>query len=116
MLIFGTNINEVENTKSFLSINFYMKYLGVAYVILGVRITRDGNNISLPQSHYIEKVLKKFGYFDCQSISTPFNQNINLVANKGNLVARIKYSKVIKCLMYAMICTRPDITCCGKIE
>jgi len=109
MLIFGTDINEIENTKSFLYNNFDMKDLGVADVILGITITRDDNNISLSQSHYIDKVLKKFGYFDCQSISTPFNQNINLVPNKGNPVTQIEYSKVIGCLMYEMTCTRPDI-------
>ena len=57
MLIFGTSINEVEETKAFLSKNFDMKDLGEADVILGIKIIRDGNHIGLSQSHYIEKVL-----------------------------------------------------------
>jgi hypothetical protein len=64
MLIFGTDLNEVEKTKSFLSKSFDMKDLGEADVILGIKIIRDGENVGLSQSHYIEKVLKKFDHFD----------------------------------------------------
>ncbi|MCI46089.1 gag-pol polyprotein, partial [Trifolium medium] len=41
-----------------------MKDLGEANVILGIKITRSEKGISLDQSHYVEKVLKKYGYFD----------------------------------------------------
>jgi hypothetical protein len=109
MLIFGTSINEVEETKAFLSKNFDMKDLGEADVILGIKIIRDGNHIGLSQSHYIEKVLQKFNHLDCKPISTPFDQTVSLQPNKGCPVAQLEYSKVIGCLMYAMTCTRPDI-------
>ena len=39
-----------------------MKDLGVADVILNVKLLRDGNGgITLLQSHYVEKVLSRFG-------------------------------------------------------
>ncbi|GJS45049.1 zinc finger, CCHC-type containing protein [Tanacetum coccineum] len=76
MLIFGTDQDQVNKTKEFLSSNFHMKDLGEAEVILGIRIQRGNNGISISQSHYIEK---------------------------------LKYSRAIGFLMYAMISTRPDI-------
>ncbi|KAK1413803.1 hypothetical protein QVD17_35586 [Tagetes erecta] len=59
MLIFGTSQDQVDKTKEFLSSKFSMKDMGEAEVILGIRITRENNKISISQSHYIEKVLKK---------------------------------------------------------
>ena len=109
MLIFGTDLEQVENTKRFLSNNFDMKDMGVADIILGIRIVRDNENITLSQSHYIEKILKKFGKFDCVSVSTPLDPSAKLVPNKGKPIAQLEYARVIGCLMYAMTSTRPDI-------
>ncbi|GAA0157763.1 hypothetical protein LIER_38516 [Lithospermum erythrorhizon] len=50
-----------------------MKNLGEADVILGVKITRSENGISLDQSHYMEKILKKYNYFDCKPACTPYD-------------------------------------------
>nr|GEZ83180.1 hypothetical protein [Tanacetum cinerariifolium] len=55
MLIFGTDQDQVNKTKEFLSSKFDMKDLGEAEVILGIRIKRGNNGISVSQSHYIEK-------------------------------------------------------------
>ncbi|KAI3825040.1 hypothetical protein L1987_06515 [Smallanthus sonchifolius] len=109
MLIFGTDQALVDETKSLLSSKFDMKDLGEADVILGIRIKRSNTNISLTQSHYIEKVLRKFNHWDCSSVSTPIDSNIKLLPNKGNSVSQLQYAKVIGSLMYAMISTRPDI-------
>ncbi|GJX12039.1 zinc finger, CCHC-type containing protein [Tanacetum coccineum] len=78
-----------------------MKDIGEADVILGIRIKHESNGIAISQSHYIEKVLKKFNYFDCTPVSTPMD----------------KYSRVIGCLLYAMTCTRLDISfAVGKLS
>ncbi|GJX02343.1 zinc finger, CCHC-type containing protein [Tanacetum coccineum] len=70
MLIFGTDQVQVDLTKEFLSSRFSMKDMGEADVILGIRIKHESNGIAISQSHYIEKVLKKFNYSDCTSVST----------------------------------------------
>ncbi|GKD98211.1 zinc finger, CCHC-type containing protein, partial [Tanacetum coccineum] len=49
---------------------FSMKGMGKADVILGIRIKHESNDISISQSRYIEKVLKKFNYFDSTPVST----------------------------------------------
>ena len=56
MLIFGTNLQIVINTKSFLRLKFDMKDLGEVEVILGIKITRTFNGLNLSQEHYIEKI------------------------------------------------------------
>ena len=109
MLIFGTDLEQVEITKTFLSNSFDIKDVGEANVILGIRILREQESITLSQSHYIEKVLDKFNQSDCIPASTPFDPNINFVKNIGNPISQLEYAKVIGCLMYVMTCTRPDI-------
>ena len=117
MLIFGTNLKQVEDTKNFLSNNFSMKDMGEANVILGIKILRDKDGITLTQSHYIEKILKKFNHSDCNPTSTPFDPSIKLIKNEGEPLSKLEYAKVIGCFMYAMTCTRPDIAfAVGKLS
>ncbi|KAK3016861.1 hypothetical protein RJ639_005982 [Escallonia herrerae] len=59
MLIFGADLEQVVKTKKFLSNKFEMKDMSVADVILGIKIIRNNSCITLSQSHYIEKVLKR---------------------------------------------------------
>ena len=47
LLIFGSSLSIMNETKSLLSKNFDMKDLGEADVILGIKITRSDNGISL---------------------------------------------------------------------
>ncbi|GJR20139.1 zinc finger, CCHC-type containing protein [Tanacetum coccineum] len=89
--------------------DFSMKGMGEADVILGIRIKHESNGISISQSHYIKKVLKKFNYFDCTLVSTPMDTNKKLMPNNGQAVSQLEYSRVIGCLMYALTCTRPNI-------
>ncbi|GKC56932.1 hypothetical protein Tco_1084530, partial [Tanacetum coccineum] len=65
--------------------------------------------IAISQSHYIERVLKKFNYFDCTLVRTPIDISEKMMPNNGQIVSKLEYSRVIGCLMYAMTCTRPDI-------
>jgi hypothetical protein len=57
ILIFGTNIDVINEVKSFLSKSFDMKDLGEANVILNIKLIQDESGITLLQSHYVEKVL-----------------------------------------------------------
>ncbi|GJW50379.1 zinc finger, CCHC-type containing protein [Tanacetum coccineum] len=109
MLIFGTDQNQVDKTKKFLSSKFSMKDMGEADVILGIKIKRENKGIVITQSHYIEKILKKFNREDCSPVSTPMDPVEKLKPNTGKPVDQLEYSRAIGCLMYAMISTRPDI-------
>ena len=88
MLIFGTNLQVIINTKSFLRSKFDMKDLGEAEVILGIKITRTLNEINLYQEHYIKKILKRFEHFDCKPMSTPYDPSSQLKKYREHSVAQ----------------------------
>jgi len=109
LLIFGSNIHVVNAVKSLLSNNFDMKDLGEANVILGIKITRSEKGISLDQSHYVEKIFRKYNYFDCKPACTPYDPSVKLFENTGESVKQSEYASIIGSLRYATDCTRPDI-------
>jgi hypothetical protein len=56
-----------------------MKDLGEADVILNIKLLRKENGgITLVQSHYVEKVLSRFGYSDYTPAPTPYNPSVSL--------------------------------------
>ncbi|CAM8926448.1 unnamed protein product [Rhodiola kirilowii] len=117
MLIFSTNLECINQTKDFLSSKFSMKDMGEAEVIIGIRIERVEGGIALTQSHYIEKVLKKYKYLNCHPVNTPFESSKHLLHNKGDPVSQLEYSRVIGSLMYAITSTRLDIAfAVGKLS
>jgi len=54
-----------------------MKNLGPVDVILGIKLIKKNDGMSLTQSYYVEKLLKKFNYFDVKSVSTPYDSSIS---------------------------------------
>ena len=117
MLIFGTSIVHIQETKDFLSKSFQMKDMGEADVILGIKIKRDGGRIKLGQSHYIDKVLNRFKLQDLTPISSPMEQGMKFTKHTGKPISQLEYAKIIGSLMYAMTCTRPDIAfAVGKLS
>ena len=99
MLIFGTDIERVKETKKFLASQFQMKDLGEADVILGIKIIRSANGLTLTQLSYIEKVLKKFGHNDDKPAPTPFDPNIKLMWNSSDVLDQLTYSQIVGSLM-----------------
>ncbi|KAH9668961.1 Integrase catalytic domain-containing protein [Citrus sinensis] len=92
--------------------------LGPANKILGMQIHRDRNNrkIWLSQKNYLKKILRRFNMQDCKSISTPLSVNFKLSSSmcpsneaERKEMSRVPYASVVGSLMFAMICTRPDI-------
>ncbi|GJW84137.1 putative ribonuclease H-like domain-containing protein [Tanacetum coccineum] len=79
---------EVDLTKEFLSSRFSMKDMGDDDVILGIRIKHKSNGITIPQSHYIKKVLKKFNYFDCTPVNTYMDTSEKLMCNNVGKLSR----------------------------
>ncbi|MCU5933471.1 hypothetical protein H3U10_19985, partial [Clostridioides difficile] len=110
ILIFGTNLEVINEVKSFLSQNFDMKDLGVADVILNIKLIRGENVITLLQSHYVEKILNRFGYIDSKPSPTPYDPSLLLRKNKRIARNQLEYSQIIGSLMYLASATRPDIS------
>ncbi|GJR87442.1 zinc finger, CCHC-type containing protein [Tanacetum coccineum] len=74
-------------------VNYELDEEGEAEFILGIRIKHESNGIAISQSHYIEKVLKKFNYFDCTLVSTPMDTSEKLMPNNGQAVSQLEYSR-----------------------
>ena len=111
LLIFGSNLHVINETKNILRSHFDMKNLGEANFILGMKITKTCDGIYLEQSHYIEKILKKYNYHDCKHVITPFDSSVHLfpVNNDNDVVNQKEYASIIGSLRYAINCTRPNI-------
>lgn len=99
----------MDELKTYLMKRFLMVDLKEIRFFLGIKIQRSGNKLTLDQSAYIKTVLEKFNMVDCNPVKTPLVSNINFI----NLESEIEYNapckSVLGCLMYIMLCTRPDI-------
>ncbi len=118
MLISAKSILEVNKLKALLSKEFDMKDLGAAKKILGMEIRRDrgSGRLWLSQGAYVEKVLKRFSMDKAKPVSTPLASHFKLSASqcpKSEDEVRdmesVPYASAVGCLMYAMVCTRPDL-------
>ena len=87
-----------------------MKDLGEADVILNIKLIKGENGITLLQSHYVEKVLSRFGYTDSKPSPTPYDPSLILRKNKRLGKDHLRYSQIIGSLMYLASATRPDIS------
>ncbi|KAH9648557.1 hypothetical protein KPL70_025642 [Citrus sinensis] len=114
----GPNKDRIQELKAQLAREFEMKDLGPANKILGMQIHRDRNNkkIWLSQKNYLKKILRRFNMQDCKSISTPLPVNFKLSSSmctsneaERKEMSRVPYASAVGSLMFAMICTRPDI-------
>jgi hypothetical protein len=118
MLIAGANMEEINKLKNQLSKQFAMKDLGATKQILGMRIIRDRANstLKISQAKYVKKILSRFSMDEAKSISTPLGSHFKLTKDQSPktdkekvYMSKVPYASVIGSLMYAMVCTRPDI-------
>ncbi|KAK4401030.1 Retrovirus-related Pol polyprotein from transposon TNT 1-94 [Sesamum angolense] len=109
MLIMESNRDIILTTKKMLTKHFDMKDMGLADVILGIKISKTSDGLALSQSHYVETILKKFKAYESPPAKTPVDLNLHLAKNKDEPECQIEYSRIIGSLMYIMNCTRPDI-------
>ncbi|KAJ9552528.1 hypothetical protein OSB04_016573 [Centaurea solstitialis] len=96
-----------------------MKDFGEAAYILGIKIYRNRSKrfIGLSQSTYIDKVLKRFKTDESKKGYIPMQHGIVLSKTQclvssqdHDRIKSIPYASAIGSIMYAMLCTRPDVT------
>ncbi|WVZ49078.1 LOW QUALITY PROTEIN: hypothetical protein U9M48_000459 [Paspalum notatum var. saurae] len=117
MLIAAKSKVDIANLKAQLSSEFEMKDLGAAKKILGMEISRDRNSslLFLSQHSYIQKVLRRFNMHDSNhtSIASHFKLSSSQCPSTDSdfeYMSRIPYSSAVGSLMYAMVCSRPDLS------
>ena len=118
MLIAAKSIVEVNKVKVLLSREFDMKDLGAAKKILRMEICRDrdAKRLWLSQVGYVKKVLERFSMENAKSVSTPLANHFCLstsqcpkTVEETEDMSKVPYASAVGCLMYAMVCTKPDL-------
>ena len=97
-----------------------MKDLSEATYILGIKIYRDRARhlIGLSQSTYLDKILKKLKIYQSnkgflsvlQGVKLSKTQNPTTEEDKERFKV-ILYASAIGSIMYAILCTKPDVPC-----
>ena len=118
--IIGNNMDAINKVKKRLRTKFDMTDAGEAAFFLGIRIRRDRERqiMWLDQFKYIQDILKTFHLDDAKTRkthNTPFAANTHLIKNENppencDPNYRRHYQSIIGHLMYASLCTRPDIS------
>jgi hypothetical protein len=88
----------IAKTVAFFENKFQVKNLGAAKNILGIRVVRSNNVITLDQSNYIRNVLDGFNMQDCKPASTPLVTGTQL--EKGVCDTGFPHQSLVGCLMY----------------
>jgi hypothetical protein len=95
-----------------------MKDLGETSYVLGIEIHRDRGKgvLELSQKSYIEKVLKKFNMHKCNPTPAPIVKGVKFGKFQSlrnqyeiNEMKAVPYTSAVGSLMYAQVCTCPDL-------
>ncbi|KAJ9562356.1 hypothetical protein OSB04_007516 [Centaurea solstitialis] len=118
ILLIGNDVPTLQSVKNWLSKCFQMKDLGEPAYILGIKIYRNRSKrlIGLSQSTYIDKILKKFRMDESKKGFIPMQHGIVLSITQCPVSSQdqdkmksVPYASAIGSIMYAMLCTRPDV-------
>ena len=95
-----------------------MKDMGEANFILGIKLWRDRKNkiLGLSRAGYIDKVLEWFSMQNSKKRLLPFRHGVPMsddqrpkTHEEENMMRQVPYASAVRSLMYAILCTRPDI-------
>jgi hypothetical protein len=105
--------------KTQLSSKFDMKDLGAGNFILGMEIKRDQENrkLWLNKRKYVETMLQRINMQECKLVRVPIPVCVNLYVDEcpktqedEEDMSCFPYVSVVDILMYAMVCTRLEIS------
>ena len=118
ILLIGDDVRVLSDVKGWLASQFQMKDLGKASYVLGTQLLRYRKNkfIALSQASYIDKILVRFSMQNFKKGNLPYRHGVHLskeqypkTSQEVEDLRRVPYASAVGSLMYAMLCTRPDI-------
>jgi hypothetical protein len=83
MLILASNEHMIKSTKKVLTNKFHTKNLGVAEVILKIKISTTSNGLVLFNLIMLRKFSIQFPKGDNSIVKTPININVHMSKNRG---------------------------------
>ena len=118
ILLIENDVGYLIDVKNWLAAQFQMKDLGETQHVPGIQIIRDCKNrtLALSQATYIDKMLTRYSMQNSKKGLLPFRHGVHLskeqcpkTPQEIKDMRRIPYASTVGNLMYAMLCTRPDI-------
>ncbi|KAM2628345.1 hypothetical protein TB2_001696 [Malus domestica] len=118
ILLASSDISLLHATKKLLTESFDMKDLGEAQFVLGIEIIRDRSKRvhGLSQKQYIDRVIKRYNMEKCSSGELPIGKGDKMSTEQSPKNELEKesmkdkpYASLVGSLMYAQVCTRPDL-------
>ena len=118
ILLIRNVVGVLSSMKAWLSKNFFMKDLGEATYILGIRIYTDRSRrlLDLSQSMYIDTIIKRFGMENSKKSFILVTHGVWISKEHSPktpedraLMEKIMYASAMRSIMYAMLCTRSDV-------
>ncbi|CAI7902867.1 unnamed protein product [Closterium sp. NIES-54] len=111
MILLADSKADMEQMKQQLQQRLKCKDLGDLTHYLGMAITRDrpARTITLSLSHYIGQILEKFEMAQASPMATPLLFGHQLAPPASPSSSTRPYAELVGSLMYAMMCTRPDL-------
>ena len=118
ILLASSDLSLLHTTKKMLAANFDMKDLGEAHFVLGIEIERDRSKraLGLSQKNYIDRVVKRFNMDKCSHGELPIGKGdkLSITQSPKNELEKETmndkpYASLVGSLMYAQVCTRPDL-------
>ncbi|GJS65670.1 putative RNA-directed DNA polymerase [Tanacetum coccineum] len=113
------DILTLQSVKEWLGKCFAMKDLGDAAYVLDIKIYKDRTRrlIGLSQDTYLDKILKRFKMENSKKGNLPLHHGIKISSDlcpktddELDKMSRVPYASAIGSIMYAMTCTRPDVS------
>ncbi|KAA0051499.1 gag/pol protein [Cucumis melo var. makuwa] len=108
----------INNSVAFLVHPISNEDLGEAEFVLGIQIFRDRKNktLTLSQASYVDKIVVQYSMQNTKRGLLPFKHGVTLfkkqcpkTPQEVGEMRHIPYALAVGSLMYAMLCTRPDI-------
>ncbi|GJR86872.1 putative ribonuclease H-like domain-containing protein [Tanacetum coccineum] len=109
-IIFGSTKKELCNAfEKLMHEKFQMSSMGELTFFLGLQVQQKKDGIFISQDKYVDEILKKFGFTEVKTASTPIETQKPLLKDEdGEEVDVHMYRSMIGSLMY-LTSSRPDI-------
>ncbi|CAI7805770.1 unnamed protein product [Closterium sp. NIES-53] len=111
MILLADSKADMEHMNQQLHQRLGCNDLGDLTHYLGMAITRDrpARTINLSLFHYIGEILEKFEMAQASPVATPLPFGHQLAPPTSPSSSSHPYAELVGSLMYAMMCTRPDL-------
>jgi hypothetical protein len=107
------NRDKLLQAKQELSRKFEMKDFGDLHFFLSMEVERfrAQRSLYINQIGYLKEIIKRFCMEDCKAIGVPLDPKTKLKknVNKDDEMVKVPYQQMVRSLMYAMLCTWPDL-------